>query len=34
MQKILTGDETPGQEITGIVQLGDNIKKQLNAIGG
>ncbi len=34
MQKILNGDETPGQEVTGIVQLGDNIKKQLNAIGG
>lgn len=34
MQKILTGDETPGQEVTGIVQLGDNIKKQLAAIGG
>jgi hypothetical protein len=34
MQKILTGDETPGQEITGLSQLGDNIKKQLAAIGG
>jgi hypothetical protein len=34
MQKILTGDETPGQEVTGIVQLGDTIKKQLAAIGG
>ena len=34
MQKILSGDETPGQEVTGISQLGDNIKKQLAAIGG
>lgn len=34
MQKILSGDETPGQEVTGIAQLGDNIKKQLVAIGG
>ncbi len=34
MQKILTGDETPGAEVTGIVQLGDNIKKQLAGIGG
>jgi hypothetical protein len=34
MQKILNGDETPGQEVTGIVQLGENIKKQLAGIGG
>jgi hypothetical protein len=34
MQKILNGDETPGAEVVGIVQLGDTIKKQLNAIGG
>jgi hypothetical protein len=34
MQKILTGDETPGQEVTGIIQLGENIKKQLAGIGG
>jgi hypothetical protein len=34
MQKILTGDETPGQEMTGIIQLGENIKKQLAGIGG
>ena len=34
MQKILSGDETPGQEVTGIVQLGEGIKKQLAAIGG
>jgi hypothetical protein len=34
MQKILNGDETPGAEVTGIVQLGDNIKKQLAGIGG
>lgn len=33
MQKILTGDETPGQEVTGIVQLGEAIKKQLAVIG-
>jgi hypothetical protein len=34
MQKVLNGDETPGAETTGIVQLGDNIKKQLAGIGG
>lgn len=34
MQKILSGDETPGQEVTGIAQLGENIKKQLIGIGG
>jgi hypothetical protein len=34
MQKILKGDETPGQEVTGISQLGENIKKQLAGIGG
>jgi hypothetical protein len=34
MQKILTGDETPGQEVVGIVTLGDSIKKQLAGIGG
>jgi hypothetical protein len=34
IQKVLNGDETPGQEVTGIVQLGDTIKKQLAAIGG
>lgn len=34
MQKILTGDETPGQEVTGTIQLGEAIKKQLAAIGG
>jgi len=34
MQKILTGDETPGQEVTGITSLGDSIKKQLASIGG
>jgi hypothetical protein len=34
MQKVLNGDETPGAEVTGIVQLGDTIKKQLAAIGG
>jgi hypothetical protein len=34
MQKILTGDETPGQEVTGIISLGDSIKKQLASIGG
>ena len=34
MQKILAGDETPGQEVTGIVQLGESIKKQLAGIGG
>lgn len=34
MQKILSGDETPGQEVTGLMQLGDNIKKQLAGIGG
>jgi hypothetical protein len=34
MQKILAGDETPGQEVQGIVELGDAIKKQLVAIGG
>lgn len=34
MQKILTGDETPGQEVTGIIPLGESIKKQLAGIGG
>lgn len=34
MQKVINGDETPGQEVTGIVQLGETIKKQLAAIGG
>lgn len=34
MQKVLTGDETPGQEKEGLAQLGENIKKQLLAIGG
>jgi hypothetical protein len=34
MQKVLNGDETPGAETTGIVQLGDSIKKQLAGIGG
>jgi hypothetical protein len=34
MQKILTGDETPGQEVTGLVQMGETLKKQLTAIGG
>lgn len=34
MQKVLSGDDTPGQESEGIVQLGENIKKQLLAIGG
>jgi hypothetical protein len=34
MQKILNGDDTPGQEVTGIVALGDSIKKQLVGIGG
>jgi hypothetical protein len=34
IQKLVTGDDTPGAEITGIVSLGENIKKQLAAIGG
>jgi Skp family chaperone for outer membrane proteins len=34
MQKALKGDTTPGEETDGIVQLGENIKKQLAAIGG
>jgi hypothetical protein len=34
MQKILAGDETPGQETQGILELGDAIKKQLAGIGG
>jgi hypothetical protein len=34
MQKILKGDETPGQEVTGITTLGETIKKQLAGIGG
>jgi hypothetical protein len=34
MQRILNGDETPGNEAQGIVALGDTIKKQLNSIGG
>lgn len=34
MQKVLVGDDTPGQEAEGIVQLGEMIKKQLAAIGG
>jgi hypothetical protein len=34
MQEVLNGDETPGQEVQGIMALGDVIKKQLNAIGG
>lgn len=34
MQKILKGDETPGQEVTGLTQLGETLKKQLATIGG
>jgi hypothetical protein len=34
IQKLVTGDDTPGAEVTGIIQLGDTIKKQLAAIGG
>jgi hypothetical protein len=34
MQKIIAGDDTPGQEVQGIVALGDAIKKQLAGIGG
>jgi hypothetical protein len=34
MQKVVNGDETPGQELQGIVELGEAIKKQLNSIGG
>lgn len=34
MQRVLNGDETPGQEVQGVVALGDSIKKQLSAIGG
>jgi hypothetical protein len=34
MQKVLSGDDTPGQESEGIIQLGETIKKQLAAIGG
>lgn len=34
MQKVLNGDDTPGSESEGIVQMGEAIKKQLAAIGG
>lgn len=34
LQKLVKGDQTPGQETDGIAALGDAIKKQLNTIGG
>jgi hypothetical protein len=34
IQRLVAGDDTPGAEVTGILQLGDGIKKQLAAIGG
>jgi len=33
MDKVLVGDETPGQEVQGLATLGDAIKKQLASIG-
>jgi hypothetical protein len=34
IQKLVSGDETPGAEVTGIIPLGEAIKKQLAGIGG
>jgi hypothetical protein len=34
IQKLVVGDDTPGAEVTGIIPLGESIKKQLAAIGG
>jgi len=34
LQKVVKGDQTPGQETDGIAALGEAIKKQLNSIGG
>jgi hypothetical protein len=34
LDKLMRGDETPGQETDGIVKMGDAIRKQLAAIGG
>jgi hypothetical protein len=34
IQKLVAGDDTPGAEVTGIIPLGETIKKQLAAIGG
>jgi hypothetical protein len=34
LDKLMRGDQTPGQESDGVVELGEAIKKQLAAIGG
>jgi hypothetical protein len=34
LDKLMQGDQTPGQESAGVVELGEAIKKQLVAIGG
>jgi hypothetical protein len=33
IEKILKGDETPGREVTGILQLGKTLQDQLKKIG-
>lgn len=34
IEKILKGDETPGREVTGVLQLGKTLQEQLKKIGG
>jgi hypothetical protein len=34
LERVMRGDQTPGQETDGVVQLGDAIRKQLATIGG